>query len=924
MKKKIIRWLLSVLTAVSCLTPGIGVHAETSSIEVVDFKMDEEMVLQTFATLKSAFDYYEMHRDDASVNNLGVRQNGKLIAVSEGIVFFASEGCKVNTEYKDTHTGNDGYTNGCYGADGALISTDWKTSRVTFKIAGVEGRGKLSEVTLLPLSRAGNLSSYTIRSGRLYHQIRQSQASSRYATLIDLGPAPAMLSDESTLYSYDGHYFYQDAEVMLKDYRQGQTAHALNASQPFYFYYQYLSHRTLTHYSAEDLKDYFQKQLGIDRSMTAYRDRDRNSVHDTLNQSLYYNEEQDFLEYQSLYGANALMMLALSMNESATGRSSLSFTRNNLFGHAAYDSDVEKNAKRYFQLSSSILSHARTYVSASYLNPKKFQYHGGFFGDKASGMNVSYASDPYWGEKAASYYMALDEALGSRDLNQQTLGIRTAGKALDVKKEPSAAAETLYSTGASLPMSFVLLNRVENAEGAWYQIQNDPASDMEEYTYNFIQDIGYIPADAVQLVLNEEKLGMLELTSVVFDAQGGTFPDGRSRIEISVLAGGEPLAPTPAKDGAVFAGWKEDQDIMIAQYRNVESLRIVKTPRTNYETGERIDLAGGLAEVQYQDGKLEQLPMTTSMVSGFDLSTEGPQQVTVSWGSKTAVYTIEVSATLSAQREALMSDIETMVEAIDPEAVTEPQTADLIELKQRIDEFGQLNLSLSQIRALDTLFQTLLKNQRSLVLNAKDKQFAVSGLSLAVKQKNPGASSWMKDTLKISLNLKQPDAAVKAQTEMIAAGNHAEIWDYFVLSGKKNFGGLELNSTIAVTMSLPSGFDTSKKVTVWRLEDGNVIQMPTTQSKTTLTFRTEALGQFVITSRQTVNQYEDEAPDEVMTKADNGIDWPETAVKALIALVLLLSLMIVVLILQRRKDKKRRRQMRRRAAQQRRQDRSRR
>ena len=56
------------------------------------------------------------------------------------------------------------------------------------------------------------------------------------------------------------------------------------------------------------------------------------------------------------------MMLALSMNESASGRSSLSFTRNNLFGHAAYDSDVEANAKRYFKLSSSILSHAKTYV----------------------------------------------------------------------------------------------------------------------------------------------------------------------------------------------------------------------------------------------------------------------------------------------------------------------------------------------------------------------------------------------------------------------------------------------------------------------------------------------------------------------------------------------------------------------------------
>ena len=45
--------------------------------------------------------------------------------MDQGIVFFASEGCKVNTEYKDADTGNDGYLNGCYGADGAALDTDF-------------------------------------------------------------------------------------------------------------------------------------------------------------------------------------------------------------------------------------------------------------------------------------------------------------------------------------------------------------------------------------------------------------------------------------------------------------------------------------------------------------------------------------------------------------------------------------------------------------------------------------------------------------------------------------------------------------------------------------------------------------------------------------------------------------------------------
>ena len=93
--------------------------------------------------------------------------------------------------------------------------------------------------------------------------------------------------------------------------------------------------------------------------------------------------------------------------------------------------------------------------------------------------------------------------------------------------------------------------------------------------------------------------------------------------------------------------------------------------------------------------------------------------------------------------------------------------------------------------------------------------------------------------------------------------------------------------------------------------------MPMTQSASTLTFSTEALGQFVLVSRQTVNQYEDAAPVEVMTIAQNGLDWPQLMIKALAAVIALLVLFITVLVLQRRADKKRRRALARRAKRQR-------
>ena len=73
------------------LLPITPLKAETTVVEIVDYRDGQEAVLQTFSTLKSAADYYAKHRHDESVVNLGVRQDGKLIAVDQGIVFFASE-----------------------------------------------------------------------------------------------------------------------------------------------------------------------------------------------------------------------------------------------------------------------------------------------------------------------------------------------------------------------------------------------------------------------------------------------------------------------------------------------------------------------------------------------------------------------------------------------------------------------------------------------------------------------------------------------------------------------------------------------------------------------------------------------------------------------------------------------------------------
>ena len=54
----------------------------------------------------------------------------------------------------------------------------------------------------------------------------------------------------------------------------------------------------------------------------------------------------------------------------------------------------------------------------------KPQFHGSYFGNLAAGMNVSYSSDPYWGEKMAAAYRHLDEAFGSPDYGRCRISYR--------------------------------------------------------------------------------------------------------------------------------------------------------------------------------------------------------------------------------------------------------------------------------------------------------------------------------------------------------------------------------------------------------------------------------------------------------------------------------------------------------------------
>ena len=116
-----------------------------------------------------------------------------------------------------------------------------------------------------------------------------------------------------------------------------------------------------------------------------------------------------FKEAERRYQINALYLMAHSALESSWGRSQIAKDKNNFFGIAAYDSTPYDSAKSFDNVDKGILGAAK-WIRENYLDEGRTH-----LGNKSSGMNVLYASDPYWGEKIASIMMTINSKLGEKD-----------------------------------------------------------------------------------------------------------------------------------------------------------------------------------------------------------------------------------------------------------------------------------------------------------------------------------------------------------------------------------------------------------------------------------------------------------------------------------------------------------------------------
>ena len=503
------------------------------NVSVVEYTDDNVEKIKSFDSYDEAVNYMKEapSKDNMTLSILGERKdkNGnfvnKILNSKYALVDLNTTNTTMTTSYiYTTATNNSVYTyingHGAFGGvDAAFIDYNNGTSRANIKISGVTGwinsilslsGNKYNGYEIILLSMVRSPSYYYVNNdGNLIHKLsKKITASNCYSTSLNLGPAPSSLTskdnDDNTIkyYSYDGNYFYKTIEDMLNDYKNESTDKAVNTI-PYYNYYMYSPIRIDSNITADDIKSFLESR--------GYTSSEKSKL---------YGEELTFIDAQTKYGVNAAISLSTAINESGWGTSALAKSKNNLFGHSAYDSSVMTSANGYNTVSDGIYRHAYYYINTLFAETLDYSgnYHGSHLGNKNSGVNVKYASDPYWGEKIASMYRSIDAYADYKDYNKATIGIKISSEKAKVMSEASTTSTELYQltsrahTVTNIPVLVLGKVKGENIGGndIWYKIQTDAllnedrtgviqVSTKDDY-YNRDNNYGFIHSSYISLM----------------------------------------------------------------------------------------------------------------------------------------------------------------------------------------------------------------------------------------------------------------------------------------------------------------------------------------------------------------------------------------------------------------------------------------
>ena len=404
------------------------------------------------------------------------------------VVNFNTKGMSAVTEYKEDKTGVDGYTCGGYGADGAYLGE--QDGKVKFMLSGVIGLVDKSEVQLVKFGDALSVSHYKVKDGRLIHYVTTNMTKDSYGSVLDQGPAPSYLAADTKYYSYDGHYFYSDYNAMLSDYAAETRSSSVNKDNPYFNYFQFLPLRSKTQYTSDELTSMINNKAGSESGM--------------------YDLGNSFISNQNKYGVNAIIATGIAANESAWGKSNIAKEKNNLFGLNAVDSSPGESANYYPSTDACVKEFTQYYMSQGYLYPKDWRYLSGALGNKAGGINVKYASDPYWGEKAANVAWMFSKENQPKDVYVYSIGIKNiqshSHSEVNVRNKPTTdGSAVLFTTPGSSGYPVIILGE----ENGFFEIQSDgiinsdrTSVDKADGVYDYTNMYAYISKDYVTQVMS--------------------------------------------------------------------------------------------------------------------------------------------------------------------------------------------------------------------------------------------------------------------------------------------------------------------------------------------------------------------------------------------------------------------------------------
>ena len=428
--------IIMSMIALLCLPFLPAQNAYAAVTYTVDIANTDETFtnLDSFATYAGAYEYFSQQTDMDTV----IRDSsGKVYAMKQGMAITYSSDSTLT--FTSKHDGNisaycqNGYA--CY-----YVSTD-SSQKVTIMISGYKGTCKVSDVILIPAAHmyprctSSNrfFVDYYLKDSdgdlRHYLSIYSSSSNSTYTAYITVDKAPSFMTVGEKYYSYDGFTYYTSPYDVVT---------GSNPAGTHIIYYKWLSYRSETSYTSEELDSFITYKNG------SYR---------TSVQCAYLGLGSTFMEAQTIYGVNAAMELAFANHESAYGKSSFAVNNYNFFGVGAFDSNPSL-ASKYTDAQIGIIQHAKLYMTRGYMDAYAYiktslgtayydvpdrtkgyissyagdgRYFGSCPGNKAVGICVKYASDPFHGEKVAARMYEIDRYLGFKDYGKYTIGLTNTG-----------------------------------------------------------------------------------------------------------------------------------------------------------------------------------------------------------------------------------------------------------------------------------------------------------------------------------------------------------------------------------------------------------------------------------------------------------------------------------------------------------------